>query len=291
MPPHRRNHARAEVAQTANSPHFGRLRPEEQLARWGLRQQRQVTTEQLREVGWDASTVRDRVTQSRLHPVFAEVYSLGGPPRTARETWMASVLTFGPGAVLTASPAAELYGWLRYPLRQLHVITPTKRDPRDGIVPHHHSRPVRWRYVDDIPVACPEQVILDCALTLRSDKAYRRIVRQAQVDELVSHARLVAFAALNRGARGVARLKHELADGPSPTRSGLEDEALEVFRHGGPPLVNAEVFDEEVDLYWPALGVVIEIDGSPHDNPTAKADDAAKQARLEERGLRMFRLR
>ncbi|MEJ7891408.1 MAG: DUF559 domain-containing protein [Solirubrobacteraceae bacterium] len=249
-----------------------------------------MTTAQLRAVGWDSSLVHDRVLQARLHPVFAEVYSLGGPPRTDREWWMASVLTFGTGTKLSHSPAVELYGWLRYALRQLHVTTTTKRHPRDGIVPHHRERPVRWRYIDGIPVTSPEQTVLDCATTIRSDKAYRRIVRQAQVDEVTNHARLIAFAALSRGARGVARMKRELADGPSPTRSGFEDDVLDVFRRGGEPEVNADIGGDEVDLYFPALAVVIEVDGSPHANPTAKADDAVKQARLEARGLQVLRL-
>jgi hypothetical protein len=230
------------------------------------------------------------VRQGRLHPVFAEVYSLGGPPRTDREVWMAAVLTFGKGTRLSHSPAAELYGWLRYRTKQLHVITPTKRDPREGIVPHHHRKPVTWRLIDHIPVTGPEQTILDCATTLSSDKAYRRLVRQAQVDELTSHARLVAFAAMNRGARGVARLKHELADGPSPTRSGFEDDVLELFRHGGQPIPNYMLGNDEFDLCFPDQRVVIEINGSPHDNPTARADDAAKLARARARGFKAYSL-
>ncbi|MEA2126489.1 MAG: hypothetical protein QOI80_3271 [Solirubrobacteraceae bacterium] len=222
--------------------------------------------------------------------MFAEVYSLGGPARTDRELWMASVLTFGAGTLLAASPAAELYGWLRYPLHQLHVITRTERRPRTGITPHHRARSVAWRYIDDIPVTGPEQTILDCATTIGSGKAYRRIVRQAQVDELTSHARLVAFASLNRGARGVARLKRELADGPSPTRSTFEDEILELFRHGGEPEINYKLGGDEFDLCWPDLRKIVEVDGSPHDNPTARADDAAKQARAEARGFQVLRL-
>jgi very-short-patch-repair endonuclease len=46
----------------------------------------------------------------------------------------------------------------------------------------------------------------------------------------------------------------------------------------------------EVDLYFPALGVVIEVDGGVHDNPTAKADDAAKTERLEALGYTVLRL-
>lgn len=69
----------------------GRLRPEEALARLGLRQHRQVTTKQLRAVGWDKDAVNHRVHAGRLHPVFSEVFSLGGPPRTDREDgWLPS---------------------------------------------------------------------------------------------------------------------------------------------------------------------------------------------------------
>jgi hypothetical protein len=170
------------------------------------------------------------------------------------------------------------------------VTTPREARSRKGITTHHRANGVAWRYVDHIPVTGPEQTILDCAGTIRSDKAYRRIVRQAQVDELTSHARLLAFAAQNKGQRGVARLKRELADGPSRTRSGFEDDVLEVFRTGGEPEHNYEIAGLEVDLYFPKLGVVIEVDGGVHDNPTAKADDEAKQAQLEALGYTVLRL-
>lgn len=270
----------------------GRVRPEEQLARWGARQHRQVTTGQLRAVGWSARVVSARVRQGRLHPVYAQVYSLGGPPQTDRERWMAATLSFGPGALLSHSSAAELYELLRFSMNEIHVTASTERRSRQGIISHHRTGGVPCRRVHGIPVTSPEQTILDCASTLRNDKAYRRIVRQAQVDELTTHARLLAFAALNAGQRGVARLRAELQAGPSPTRSGFEDEVLEVFRVGGEPLINHRIApDLEVDLYWPALGLVMQVDGSPHDNPTAQADDAANTTRLQSRGLRVLRVR
>ncbi len=170
------------------------------------------------------------------------------------------------------------------------MITPTKRAPREGIRPHHRSRITHYRIIDHIPVTTPEQTILDCATVIKSKKAYRRIVRQAQVDKFTTHARLLAFSAYSAGARGNARLRAELQDGPSPTRSIFEDEVLEVLRHGGEPEINAKVFGEEVDLFYRDLGVVIEIQGGPHDNPTAKADDAAKAERLEAQGLKVYSL-
>lgn len=269
---------------------FGRVRPDEQLARWGSRQHRQVTSAQLRAVGWDKDAVARRVAAGRLHPVFAEVYSLGGPPQTDRELWMAATLTFGPGTKLSHSAAAELYGLLRYPLRELHVITPTARRPRDGICTHHRSGSVSWRYVDGIPVISPARTVLDCAATVRNPKAYRRIVRQAQVEGLASHAQLLALAARSPGVRGVARLRRELAAGPSPTRSVMEDEVLELFRAGGVPIPNHAIDGDEVDLYFPELNVALEVDGPPHDNPTAKADDEAKRRRIEAKGVRLLRV-
>ena len=235
--------------------------------------------------------IRDRVRQGRLHPVFSEVYSLGGPARTDRERWMAAVLTYGEGTLLAHSTAAELYGWIRYPLGELHVITPRKRAPRDGIVPHHHAHAVRWRYIDDIPVTGPEQTILDCAATIRSDRLFRRIVRIAQAERTTTHARLLLLGARSAGVRGVARLRAELAAGPAPTRSANEDDALALLRSPGRVLPNHEIGGDEVDLYLPEHGAVIEVDSVLHDNPAAARHDAAKTRRLEARGLRVYRLR
>lgn len=277
----------AEPTRPSRRGKSGWVRPEERLARWGLTQHRQVTTAQLRAVGWSDPVIYARAAAGRLHPVFRGVYSLGGPPRTDREWWMASVLTFGPGTRLSDSAACELYGWLRYPLGAVHVTTATEHRPRDGITPHHRSRSGAWRTVDFIPVTSPEQTILDCAATLRSDTLFRRIVRQAQAERATSHARLLVVAARSGGARGVVRLRVELADGPSPTRSAREDRVLDLLRHGGPVLTNHVIDGDEVDVYLPAQRTVIEVQSELHHNPAARRHDEAKRARLEAKGLRV----
>jgi predicted transcriptional regulator of viral defense system len=261
------------------------------LAQLGLRQHRQVTTEQLRQVGWESDDIVYRVRHGQLHAVFTGVFSLGGPPRTERERWMASVLTFGSGTRLSDSSAAELFGWLRYPLRELHVTTTTERAQRDGIKPHHRTRSTSWGHIDHIPVTGPEQTILDCAATIRSDKLFRRIVRQAQAEKTTSHTKLLLLTAQSAGVRGVARLRAELAHGPSPTRSAKEDDILDLLRSNPVILPNHDIDGDEVDLYLPEHGVVIEIDSPLHENPTSEADDAAKQDRVEGKGLRVYRLR
>ena len=251
-----------------------------------------MTTAQLQAAGWGSSVIGDRIRQGRLHPVFRGVYSLGGPPQTRKERWMAAVLTYGPGTRLSDSAAAELHGWLRFPLDELHVTTTTARRPRGGIKPHHRPGSTSWGRIDHIPVTGPEQTILDCASTIRSDKLFRRIVRLAQAEKATTHAKLLTFSARSAGVRGVARLRAELAHGPSPTRSANEDDALEILRNPGRILVNHDLDGDEVDLYLPELGVAIEVDSPLHDSPAARAHDAAKMERLERRrGLRVYRLR
>lgn len=279
---------RVEPTRSRSQHDRGSVRPDEWLARVGLRQHRQVTTGQLRAVGWDKHAVGRRVAHGRLHPVFEDVFSLGGPPRTDREWFMASVLTFGAGTRLSDSAAVELYGWLRYPLGDLHVTTTTEHRPRDGITPHHRTRSTAWWRVDHIPVTSPEQTILDCAATLRSDRLFRRIVRQAQAEKATSHARLLLLGASSPGVRGVARLRAELADGPSPTRSANEDRVLDLLRHGGRILTNHVIDGDEVDVYLPEHRAVIEVQGAPHENHAARKHDEAKKARLERKGLRVY---
>ena len=234
--------------------------------------------------------MRYRVQIGRLHPVFRGVYSLGGPPQTDNEIWMATTLTYGPGTKVSHSAAVDMYRWLRFPLGDLHVTTLKKRPSRNGITAHHTSRPVTWKYIERIPVPGPEQTVLDAATTVRSDKANRRVVRASQVDD-TTYARLVAFSAMNPGHRGVGRMKRELGEGPSRTRSANEDEVLEVFRHGGEPLPNVKIAGDEVDLFFPKLNVAVEVQSVLHDNPTAHADDLAKKERLEARGVRVLWIR
>lgn len=246
-----------------------------------------VTTAQLHAAGCDTNAIAYRARIGRLHPVFRGVYSLGGPPQTDKELWMAATLTYGKGTLLSHSAAVDLYGWLRYPLGGLHVTTPKKRPSRQGITAHHRQARGRWKFIDHIPVTGPAQTVLDAATAVTSDKAYRRIVRQAQVKD-TTHAHLLALGALRRGAPGVGRLKRELAKGPSRTRSANEDEVLEVFRRGGEPIPNTILFGYEVDLWFPKLHTAIEVQSALHDNPTARADDEAKRQRLAEQGVRVL---
>lgn len=185
---------------------------------------------------------------------------------------MASVLTYGDATRLGVTAAAELFGWLRYPLGELHVITPTKRRPRAGITPHHRPN-APWGHIDFIPVTGPEQTILDCAHSITNEKLFKRIIRQAQANQDTTHAKLVAFASQSAGVRGVARLRAELQHGPSPTRSANEDRVLDLLRRNPTILPNHDIDGDEAPRPGPARALA----GMPAPAGVARRSTSVRQ--------------
>jgi hypothetical protein len=149
-----------------------------------------------------------------------------------------------------------------------------------------------------IPVTTPARTLLDLAATMYSDKAFRRVVHEAQVQERVTIKELkeqIGRARLR--CPGAARLAAEIIDGPKPTRSGFEDWAVEVLRsHNFPPFeTNAHPPGTpdwvEVDVLFRAQKLVIEVDGDRfHSTPFRRAFDARKQAIVEAAGHRVLRV-
>lgn len=93
----------------------------------------------------------------------------------------------------------------------------------------------------------------------------------------------------------MARLRRLIADGYVPTRSELEDRALDLILQAAfpKPEINPRLeFDGQPirpDMFFRELGVVIELDGARwHDDPLTRQDDADKQAILEAHGLRVL---
>jgi hypothetical protein len=125
----------------------------------------------------------------------------------------------------------------------------------------------------------------------------RRAARQAQSLGLVTLGELAAVLQRPGPRRGRANLARIVATGPAPTRSELEDAVLDLLLRGGfePPDVNVPLVlaGRRVipDFRWPAARLVVEADGAAwHDNPTAREDDAERQALLEAHGERVIRV-
>jgi very-short-patch-repair endonuclease len=108
---------------------------------------------------------------------------------------------------------------------------------------------------------------------------------------------LAAILARHRQRPGSARLARIIATGPAPTRSELEDAALDLMLRGGlaHPDVNVSMIvgGRRVipDFRWPEQRLVVEADGAAwHDDQLAREDDAERQALLEADGERVLRI-
>ena len=255
--------------------------------------------DELRACGLEHDGVWVRVRNGRLHPLHRGVYAVGhaNPPLEGR--WLAAVKACGPSARLSHFSAAALWGFVSWDDRfpEVTIEGPAPRSHR-GIRIHRTATldgddVARHR---GIPVTAPARTLVDLASVLPY-AALRRAVRQAQALHHTSTVHLLAARARLGPRRGAAKLARIIATGPAPTRSELEDVVLDLLLRADleHPDVNVPltVGGRRVipDFRWPAQRLVIEADGAAwHDDPTAREDDAERQALLEAHGERVLRV-
>jgi hypothetical protein len=257
---------------------------ESRLARAAGRQHGVVATDDVRSAGLDRYAVGRAVNRGLLHPMFPGAWSVGHKALNREAWWMAAILSVGDGALLTGPSACQLYGVYKKRIGQIHVLSANRSLKRGRLVVHRGSAPRRKR--NGIPVVPIEEALLGLAASDVSDHDLRRAIRQAQVDKLTTYAKLAAHAKRSARRRGVTRLRLLLGAHASPTRSELEDAAVELLRrYGFEPQINVIVDGEEADLV--VEGVIIELDSEEfHDNSITALDDARKHAHWRSRGRR-----
>ena len=250
-----------------------------------------VTLDQLATAGVSETTVRRWVGAHILHRIHPGVYAVGHATLTREARWLAGQLACAPDGRITHWTAAMLHN-LGAPFDHRPHITlpPSKSARRAGIRPHRSPIPERdcldigpWRTTNWA------RAILDCA----------DIANQLQVEELLTaahdlqiydHATLCAVVADAGGRRGLKRLlpaMDALGETPTVYRSRTERRIeSQLVALGVPrPEVNVSIPRgdgryAELDLYWRAAALCVEIDGPRHDLPSQQAADAARDAWL-----------
>lgn len=239
-----------------------------------------------------------RVRRGQLHRVHRGVYAVGSGALGPRGRCTAAVLACGGDAVLASHAAAGWFGMRRWRPRSIDVIVRRGGGRRRAGIraryTHVDPRDV-WRR-DNILVTSPARTTLDLAAEL-TGKQLRRMVRQAFADGIVSVRQLTDILDRSPRHRGARSLRALLADGYVPTRSELEDRALDLLAEAGidRPAVNPRLVIAgrriHPDLLWRDRDVIVELDGAAwHDDPLARADDADRQAILEAAGYRVVRV-
>ena len=248
-----------------------------------------IATRQLTSCGVGYDAIRVRVARGNLHPVFRGVYGVGHAAITRTGLFTAAVLACGPGAVLSHRAAAAHHGLLEWKERDIEVIVPRSAGRGiDGIRAHRQRLDEcdRWTR-ENVRVTSPARTILDLAPGITS-KAYRRTIRQAFAEGIVSVRQLADVLARTPRHRGAAKLRALIADGYVPTRSDLEDLALDLITQAGiqRPQINPRLrLDDRTihpDMLWREQRVAVELDGRRwHHDPLTLQDDADKQTILE----------
>jgi hypothetical protein len=131
--------------------------------------------------------------------------------------------------------------------------------------------------------------MVDLAHELRNEEGIEWALRQLQFRNLYDH-KLLELSNHRRPSRTLTRL---LA-GIEPTRSPLEIAFLHrvVRWHNLPaPEVNARPLNFLVDFLWSDAKLIVETDGSQHDNPLQRRADEIRDGFHAERGYLTLRYR
>ena len=188
-------------------------------------------------------------------------------------------------------------GVLRTAAPRIDVTVPARRRPRSRPgVRIHRSRldPADRLLHERIPVTSPARTLLDLADVV-PPRRVREAFEQTQRLGLFDREEAISLIARARGRRGLkvlGELLAEAADDPPELRSELERAFAALIRGAGIPLpaTNVVVAGVAVDAYWPARGLVVELDGyGYHRSRAAFERDHEATERLQRAGLEVRR--
>jgi len=276
----------------------GRINADRVIARLAARHYGVVVRWQLFDAGLTARMIDRRVASGRLLPLHRGVYAVGHDRLTRDGHWLAAVLAAGPGAVLSHREAAALHG-LRPSSRPTVDVTVAGQRRVRGVQVHRVGRldAADVTAVAGIPVTTVARTLVDLADVV-PPQALRKVLDEAERSHRLDVRAVEAALERTRGRAGGGRervrsaLAELAATGTTVTRSDLEDRFLALLdAHGLPrPLTNHWIETMEVDAYWSATNVVVELDGwGPHRTRRAFQDDRERSAELTAAGYTVLR--
>lgn len=263
------------------------------------RRYRLIRRAELEVVGVSGSAISRWVARGRLRRRYRGVYVYGGGKLTTEGEFLAAVLAIGDDAVLTHFGAAALRGFWNGGWKPIDITVPRRVSSRNGIRVHVDELPADSVMTFlGIPVTTPTRAALDIAATRIPQKRFRRLVHEGEAQDLITPELIQAEIELAPWHPGASRLLAETADGPKPTRSGKEDDLVDMLRrHKAPRFVtNAHVPGTPAwvtaDVMFIDHRLVIEYDGGPwHDTEFRKEVDAYKRGLIGTAGWGVLVLR
>ena len=249
---------------------------------------------QLLDLGARQGLIAGRLAAGVWVAVHQGVYCVGPRRNDPVSRAAAAVLACGPGAVLSHTSAASLWGLLGRWTFPLEVTTEVKRT-RPGITTH---RCLLLNRSDNslqagVRVTAPARTLLDIAPRL-PPKQLTRTVNNALREHTLRQAALQDVLDRNPRHPGTKLLTPFLdLPGGNPTNSRLEDEFLPFLaKYGLPtPLINHPLNGYVVDVYFPEQRLIVELDGWDfHKDRRAFETDRERDAHQLAYGIRTVRI-
>jgi hypothetical protein len=251
----------------------------------------------LRRLGLTQQQIQHRREAGRLIDLHPYVYAVGHTRISVLGRRLAAVWTYGAAAVLSHRAAAAAWGLRSSGGGDVEVTVPTTAglSQRAGTRLRRTGRPLETTRLGLLPVTTPSRTLLDLAAVV-PPHGVEAALKQADLLELFDLRALEAVAAAHprhRGRKVLARLLAEArASELTLTLSELEDRFRALCdAHGLPrPAVNARPLGFRVDFLWPAVRLVVEVDGwRAHRTRAAFEADRARDQALTAAGFRVMR--
>jgi hypothetical protein len=227
----------------------------DKIAHAAERQHGHVTRRQLLGLGVGGGAIAHRIAAGDLVVVHAGVYAISYRRVEPVARAMAAVLACGAGAVLSHDSAAALWGLRRWP--EIPEVTATGHVRRPNIHTHRSRtlEPNDIRVELNIPTVSAARAIFEIQSRL-SDRQLTRAVQDARRNGHIKPT------ALHRLLLRCPRLRQLVDPDQNPTRSHLEDILIPwLTKHDLPiPQLNTYVNGYEVDAFFQAHGVIVELD-------------------------------
>ena len=267
-------------------------RDKERIAEVAAKQAGLIGYGQLRWLGIAATTIHGWERAGYLEASLPSVFAVGhAAPSRAADLW-AAVLYAGPGAMLSHGTAARWLGLIDYPPRRIDVSTPRKARSLQSVLVHARRRDLERHVHNGVPVTTIPVTMVDLAAS-SSARAVHRALGQLDFQKLLDVDALLA--ACGRGRQGAAALRAAIEQ-YDPRRKYANDRLEEDFyalckRRGLPlPVLNTYVHDIKCDAYWPAQGLVVELDSElAHSSAGQRRRDRRNDLILRSNGLTVLR--
>jgi hypothetical protein len=282
-----------------------KCRPREaEIGRLADSQLRVISMAQLRELGFSYDQIRRRVETGRLHPWFRRVFSVGTRGLAPRAVLLAAQLSVGPRSFLSHRSAAAILGLRAINTHEVHLTVAGGSGRNQDVITVHRTRSPP--HAHDLRIDGPfrftsvTRTLIDLASRENPSELERLVtlaVRRRLLRPDTRDGRATLEEALARHARfpGITKLAAVLASyrRTEDHKSQLEaafDRILAEHPDIPPPQRNIHLDIWEIDRYWPAHHLAVELDGRPYHAAVGDMErDRIKDAALQRLGVTPLR--